>query len=81
MAYTFTGVYEFPLKKFYWALSADYQFQEMPDLNDQHKEAVDKESSLFEGNPKKKLVSVQKEGDEEEAAEEQPADEEDEEKN
>jgi len=37
----------------------------MPDLNDQHKGAVDRWSQLFEGNPKKKLVNVTKEGDEE----------------
>lgn len=35
----------------------------MPELNDQHKEAVNREASIFEGNPKKKLVSVKKEGE------------------
>lgn len=31
---TFSGMYEFPIKKFYWALSTDFKFTEMPDLND-----------------------------------------------
>jgi len=31
---TFKGQYEFPLKKFYWALSTDFTFADLPDLND-----------------------------------------------
>lgn len=31
---TFSGIYEFPTKKFYWALSTDFKFSELPDLND-----------------------------------------------
>jgi hypothetical protein len=34
IAVTFSGMYEFPTKKFYWALSTDFKFTEMPDLND-----------------------------------------------
>lgn len=56
-------MYEFPMKKFFWALSKDFEFIEMPELNDQHKEAVNKIKSLFTGNPKTKLVSVKKEGE------------------
>lgn len=56
-------MYEFPFKKFFWALSKDFEFQEMPGLNDQHKDAINRESQFFEGNPKKKLVSVKKEGE------------------
>ncbi len=56
-------MYEFPTKKFYWALSKDFDFQEMPSLNDQHKQAVNTDGALFEGNPRKKLVTVKKEGD------------------
>ena len=58
---TYTGQYEFPLKKFYWALSSDYKFSEMPDLNDQHVDFVDNCSALFEGNPFKKVVTFNKE--------------------
>jgi radial spoke head protein 9 len=64
VAYTYTGMYEFPVKKFYWALSKDFEFSELPELNDQHKGAVNNANSYFEGNPKKKLVSVKKEGEE-----------------
>jgi hypothetical protein len=63
VAYQFTGMYEFPTKKFFWALSKDFEFQEMPTLNDQHKQAVNTEGALFEGNPRKKLVTVKKEGE------------------
>lgn len=57
-------MYEFPIKKFYWALSKDFEFTELPELNDQHKAAVNHSTAYFEGNPKKKLVSVKKEGEE-----------------
>ena len=57
---TYTGKYEFPQKQFYWALSSNFEFQQFPDLNDQHKVAIDSEKALFEGNPAKKLVSVTK---------------------
>ena len=40
VGYTYTGMYEFPVKKFFWALSKDFEFSEMPELNDQHKAAV-----------------------------------------
>ena len=53
-------MYEFPTKKFYWAVSTDFQFREMPDLNDQYKSVIDREASLFEGKPDKKIVSVKK---------------------
>lgn len=55
VALTFTGMYEFPFKKFYWALSTDFNFNEMLDLNDQHKVFIDSITSLIEGNPKKKI--------------------------
>lgn len=44
----------------------------MPDLNDQHKAAVNTASAYFEGNPKKKLVVVKKEGEGEEGGEAVP---------
>lgn len=69
VAYQYTGAYEFPVKKFYWALNKDFDFTEMPELNDQHRAAVDAMKGYFEGNPKKKLVGVKKEGEEGEAAE------------
>lgn len=58
IATSFSGQYEFPSKKFFWALSKDFEFQELPQLNDQHKEAINSISDLFSGNPKKKLISI-----------------------
>lgn len=51
------------MKRFYWALSKDFEFGTMPELNDQHKDAINREASIFEGNPKKKIVVVKKEGE------------------
>lgn len=56
-------MYEFPVKKFFWALSKDFEFTEMPELNDQHKNAVNYANAYFEGNPKKVLVKVKKDGE------------------
>eukprot|EP00347_Sterkiella_histriomuscorum_P023716 403333631 len=71
----FSAQYEFPFKKFFWALSKDFEFQEMPPLNDQHKDAINQIISLFSGNPKKKLINLLPEGEEgqEAAADEIPA--------
>lgn len=60
---TFKDMFEFPQKKFYFCLSNDYTFKEMPGLNDQHKEFVDRDTSFFLGVPERKLI--QKEGEEE----------------
>lgn len=49
------------MKRFYWALSTDYKFNEMPELNDQHSKSIDSLNPLFTGNPKKVLVNVVKE--------------------
>jgi radial spoke head protein 9 len=65
-------MYEFPQKKFHWALGTDFNFVDMPDLNEQHTSPVDRDDNLFMGDPKKVLVNVEnKEGDEDEEA---PAD-------
>lgn len=48
-------------------------FQDMPDLNEQHREAVDRNNELFMGQPKKVLVNVEnkEEGEGEEPAPEE----------
>ena len=51
------------MKKFFWALSKDFEFTELPELNDQHKNAVNYANAYFEGNPKKVIVKVKKEGE------------------
>lgn len=60
---TFKEMFEFPQKKFFFCLSNDYTFKEMPGLNDQHKEFVDRDTSFFLGVPDRKLIV--KEGEEE----------------
>jgi hypothetical protein len=36
VGYTYTGMYEFPVKKFFWGLlkGGELEFSEMPELND-----------------------------------------------
>lgn len=65
---TYRDQYEFPFKKFYWCLSTDYTFKEFPDLNDQHREFIDRDDSFFIGEPNRKLI--QKNEDEQEEPEE-----------
>jgi len=38
MGITYSDKYEFPEKRFYWALSTDFKFQAFPSLNVQHGE-------------------------------------------
>jgi radial spoke head protein 9 len=64
VAYQFTGMYEFPVKKFFWALSkGELEFSELPDLNDQHKAFINSFGEYFSGNPKKLLVKSKKGGE------------------
>jgi len=76
MGLVYTGQFEFVQKKFFWCLSNDFRFNEMPDLNDQHSDFIDRDRSFFTGEPNRKLKQP-KEG--EEAAEEPPKEEEPEE--
>ena len=74
MTITYQGQFEFPYKKFYWCLSNDFSFREMPDLNDQHKEFIDQDSTFFLGEPNRR-IKQQTEGEEnaEEQQQEEPA--------
>mmetsp|Transcript_5433 Transcript_5433/g.9159 ORF Transcript_5433/g.9159 Transcript_5433/m.9159 type:complete len:245 (+) Transcript_5433:55-789(+) len=56
MSVTYQGQFEFPFKRFYWCLSNDFSFKEMPDLNDQHKDFINNDTSYFVGEPSKKLI-------------------------
>jgi hypothetical protein len=76
VALVYTGQFEFMTKKFYWCLSNDFSFSEMPGLNDAHRAFVDRDNSFFTGEPNKKLIQP-KEG--EEAQEEAPPEKEEEE--
>lgn len=51
MGLTFRNMYEFPVKTFYWALSTEFVFKEMPDLTGQHDELIDADTSYFQGTP------------------------------
>ena len=55
LAITYEGQFEFPHKRFYWCLSDDFTFKETPELNDQHREFIDKDGSFFMGEPNRKL--------------------------
>ena len=61
MGITYTDKYEFPEKRFFWALSTDYHFQPFPAKNDQHEEkgSYDSFSGMFEGKPNQILVKVE----------------------
>ena len=77
----YNGKYEFPEKKFFWCSSGNFSFSEMPQLNEQHAEAVDKMNGGFSGEHDKVLISVEKkeeggeEGKEEGGEEAKPKDE------
>jgi len=68
MGVSYSDKYEFPEKRFYWALSTDFKFEAFPDVNEQHREAVDTIRGMFLGEPKQILVKVEEdrpEGEEE----------------
>lgn len=77
MGLNYTEHYEFAQKKFYWALSGEYNFLELPDLNDQHTEFINRDKGFFTGEPNRNLKQPA-EG-EEEAAQEEPAEDDDDE--
>jgi len=69
-AVTYKGQYEFPVKNFYWCLSNNFAFKELPTLSEQHDDVIDKDESPFIGDPAKVIESANKpeDGDEEAAA-------------
>ena len=64
MGLQFRNMYEFPVKTFFWALSGEFIFKEMPDLTEQHDALIDSDSSYFQGTPT--MVLSGKKGDDEE---------------
>lgn len=75
MGLRFVKHYEFPAKVFYWALGTDFEFKEMPDLNNQYDAKINNDKSYFTGNPDHMIVQVKPAGEEGEAAEEEPKEE------
>ena len=63
MGLQFRNMYEFPVKTFYWALSGEFIFKEMPSLTGQHDSQIDVDSNYFMGTPTAVLSG--KKGDEE----------------
>ena len=59
VAIFYEGKYEFPLKKFYWASSNDYKFQELPETLEQHTEYVNKYNDFFTGDHTKILENLE----------------------
>lgn len=51
----YQGQFEFPQKKFFWCLSGDFNFAQMPELNDQHAEFVNRAGDYFMGEPNRNL--------------------------
>ena len=77
MALRYTDMYEFPVKTFYWALSTEFVFREMPALTEQHDEKIDGDTGYFLGEPAKVLGKQDgDEDDEEEKKQEQQEEEE-----
>jgi len=68
MGITYSEKYEFPEKKFFYALSSDFKFVAFPTLNDQHNAKVDIYGSMFTGIPDKILIKVEDDLTEEEKA-------------
>lgn len=64
VAVFYEGKYEFPVKKFYWATSNDFKFQEMPETLEQHNEHVNKYNDFFTGDPAKILENLEAPADE-----------------
>ena len=69
MGLQFKNMYEFPVKTFFWALSGEYIFREMPDLTEQHDDHIDADTSYFQGTPNA-VLSGKKSGEEGEEGEE-----------
>ena len=59
MGITYTDKYEFPEKRFFYALSSDFKFVTFPALNDQHKDKIDEYKGMFTGIPDKVLYKVE----------------------
>jgi len=70
----YKSYFNFPLKKFYYATSANYSFTPMPQPNEQLKKDVDDRETMFFGDPDKILVEVKPpEGDANAEAQPPPA--------
>ena len=76
LAITYSNNYEFPNKKFFWALSEDFSFREMPTLTQQDADLIDRDEKFFQGTPNEKIGPNSGEDQEGEEQQEQDAEEE-----
>ena len=67
MGLTYSEQFEFMQKKFYYCLSNDFNFMELPELNDQHVNFINRDKSFFTGEPNRLLIE-KKEGEENQEA-------------
>lgn len=75
MGLRFVESYEFPTKVFYWALSTDFEFREMPSLNNQYDDKINADKTYFTGEPDRIIFQVKQAGEGEEGQEDQPPEE------
>lgn len=73
MGLTFKNMYEFPVKTFFWALSGEFIFREMPDLTEQHDAVIDSDQAYFQGTPNTVLSGKKAEGEDEEEEQKEEA--------
>lgn len=55
----YEGKYEFPEKKFFWASSNDFKFEELPETLEQHNEFINKYNDFFTGDSAKILENLE----------------------
>ncbi|KAL4462089.1 hypothetical protein ABPG74_000934 [Tetrahymena malaccensis] len=68
----FKGKFEFPTKKFYWAKSDTFVFDELPEINLEYRAQVDSFRNLFTGDHKFVLIPLPEDQQAEEQNQEQP---------
>ena len=56
MGLTYTDQFEFMQKKFYYCMSNDFNFLELPELNDQHVDHINRDKGFFTGEPNRLLI-------------------------
>ena len=79
MGLQLSNMYEFPVKTFFWALSGEFVFREMPDVTEQHDALIDVDNSYFQGTHQAVLSGKKGDGEDEEEEEKKEEVEEDEE--
>jgi len=50
MALNYKGFYEFPEKRFFWCTSADWEFEELPNIHTNDAEHAENINSVFTGD-------------------------------